>query len=102
MEIIKLPSAIRKEHKHFRSINLKKNKNAYSRLKNMMVPKEMKLAEFRKYYHPVASTQEKKILIGMGIDPWSIEGIKYLGDCKRYKVKLGNPIPFSSNTDDQE
>lgn len=102
MEIIKLPSEIRKERKHFRSANRRNNKNAYSRLKNIMVPNEIKLAEFRKYYHPVASTQEKEILLCMGIDPWSIEGIKYLGDCKRYKIKLGNPISFSANTDDQE
>lgn len=48
MEIIKLPSAVGKERKHMRSINLKKNKHAYNRLKNMMVPSEMKLAQFRK------------------------------------------------------
>ena len=102
MEIIKLPSEIRKERKYFRSANRRNNKNAYSRLKNIMVPNEIKLAEFRKYYHPVASTQEKKILLGMGIDPWSIDGIKYLGDCKRYNVKLGNPIPFPANPNDQE
>lgn len=41
MEIIKLPSAVKKERKRFRSTNLKKNKNAYSRLKNMMVPNEI-------------------------------------------------------------
>ena len=37
MEIIKLPSAIEKERKHMRSSNLKKNKNAYNRLKMMLV-----------------------------------------------------------------
>lgn len=99
MEIIKLPSAIEKERKQFRSVNLKKNKNAYRRLKNMMVPNEMKLAEFRKYYHPVASGIEKEILISMGIDPWSIEGIKYIGDCKRYKIKLGNAIQIPNDNE---
>lgn len=24
---------------------------------------------------------------------WSVEGLKYVGDCKRFKIKLGNPIP---------
>ena len=28
----------------------------------------------------------------MGMDPWSIEGLKYAGDCRRYKIKLGNKI----------
>ncbi len=93
MEIIKLPSAIEKERKHLRSKNLKKNKNAYNRLKNMMVPHEMKLAQFRKYYHSVLSVSEKEILISMGIDPWSVEGLKYVGDCRRFKIKLGNVIP---------
>lgn len=76
-----------------RSINLKKNKNAYTRLKNMMVPYEMKLAQFRKYYHPVLSVSEKEALINMGMNPWSVEGLKYVGDCKKFKIKLGNPIP---------
>lgn len=93
MDIIKLPSAIEKERKHLRSKNLKKNKNAYNRLKNMMVPHEMKLAQFRKYYHSVLSVSEKEILISMGIDPWSVEGLKYVGDCRRFKIKLGNVIP---------
>ena len=93
MEIIKLPSAIEKERKHLRSKNLKKNKNAYNRLKNMMVPHEMKLAQFIKYYHSVLSVSEKEILISMGIDPWSVEGLKYVGDCRRFKIKLGNVIP---------
>lgn len=93
MEIIKLPSAVEKERKHMRSTNLKKNKHAYNRLKNMMVPSEMKLAQFRKYYHPVLSSSEKEVLISMGIDPWSVEGLKYVGDCRKFKIKLGNPIP---------
>lgn len=92
MEIIKLPSAVEKERKHMRSINLKKNKYAYNRLKNRMVPSEMKLAQFRKCSHPVLSSKEKEILINMGIDPWSVEGLKYVGDCRRFKIKLGNPI----------
>ena len=92
MEIIKLPSTVEKERKHMRSNNLKKNRNAYNRLKNMMVPSEMKLAQFRKYYHSVLSSSEKETLINMGIDPWSVEGLKYVGDCRKFKIKLGNPI----------
>ena len=61
-------------------------------LKKMMVPSELPLAKFRKYYHSVLKTEEKKILIDMGMDPWSIEGLKYAGDCRRYKIKLGNKI----------
>lgn len=93
MEIIKLPSAIEKERKHMRLSNLKKNKNAYNRLKMMLVPEKMKLAQFRKYYHSVLSVREKEVLINMGLDPWSIEGLKYVGDCRRFKIKLGDPIP---------
>ena len=93
MEIIKLPSAIEKERKRIRSRNLKKNKNAYNRLKEIMVPQKMKLAQFRKYYHSVLSVSEKEILLGMELDPWSVEGLKYVGDCRRFKIKLGDPIP---------
>ncbi|MBR4344189.1 MAG: hypothetical protein IKP88_16070 [Lachnospiraceae bacterium] len=85
MEIIKLPSEKTKEIKKLRSKNLKKNKNAYNELKKLLVPKEMKLCEFRKYYHPVLSSKEKEMLIGLGMDPWSKEGLKYIGDCKRSK-----------------
>ena len=53
----------------------------------------MKLAQFRKYYHSVLSVREKEVLINMGLDPWSIEGLKYVGDCRRFKIKLGDPIP---------
>ena len=73
--------------------NLKKNKNAYNRLKAIMVPEKMKLAQFRKYYHSVLSVREKEVLINMGLDPWSVEGLKYVGDCRRFKIKLGDPIP---------
>lgn len=90
MEIIKLPSVVEKERKHMRSVNLKKNKNAYSKLESMMVPRELKLAQFRKYYHSVLSKTEKEIVIKMGLNPWSVEGLKYVGDCKRYKIKLGH------------
>ena len=93
MEIIKLPSAIEKERKRMRSANLKKNKNAYNRLKAIMVPEKMKLAQFRKSYHSVLSVWEKEVLINMGLDPWSVEGLKYVGDCRRFKIKLGDPIP---------
>lgn len=93
MEIIKLPSAIEKERKHMRLSNLKKNKNAYNRLKMILVPEKMKLAQFRKYYHSVLSVREKEVLINMGLDPWSIEGLKYVGDCRRFNIKLGDLIP---------
>lgn len=95
MEIIKLPTKIRKERKLQRTSNLKKNQNSYSKLKDKMVPKELKLAQFRKFYHPVLSTHEKECLLNMGLDPWSIEGLKYVGDCKRYKVPLGEKIPLT-------
>ena len=58
----------------------------------MMVPQELKLSQFRRYYHPVLSMNEKKIIINMGLDPWSVEGLKYVGDCRRYKIKLGDAI----------
>lgn len=93
MEIIKLPSEIGKERKQIRSENLKKNKHAYGKLKAMLVPNKMKLSQFRKYYHPVLSVNEKEILIAMKLDPWSVEGLKYVGDCRRLKIKLGDPIP---------
>lgn len=93
MEIIKLPSAIEKEQKQRRSKNLKSNKNAYKQLKEMMVPNELKLWQFRKYYHSVLSTEEKEIVLNMGLDPWSIEGLKYVGDCRRFKISLGMPVP---------
>lgn len=96
MEIIKLPSIIEKERKHMRSANLKKNRNAYKKLKTMLVPDEMRLAQFRKYYHSVLTVSEKEVLISMGIDPWSIEGLKYVGDCRRLKLKLGDAIPNDS------
>lgn len=96
MEIIKLPSVIEKERKHMRSANLKKNRNAYNKLKAMLVPDEMKLAQFRKYYHSVLTVSEKEVLISMGIDPWSVEGLKYVGDCRRFKVKLGEVIPSNA------
>jgi len=92
MEKIKLPSVVEKERKQMRSANLKKNKNAYVKLKSMMVPQELKLAQFRKYYYSVLSKSEKEIVIKMGLDPWSVEGLKYVGDCKRYKIKLGDAI----------
>lgn len=100
MEIIKLPSAIERERKHMRSANLKKNKNAYNKLKSMMVPQELKLSQFRRYYHPVLSMDEKKIIINMGLDPWSVESLKYAGDCRRYKIKLGDAIPELNTTSD--
>ena len=93
MEIIKLPSEVKKEQRCIRSSNLKTNKKAYNELKEVMVPLKMKLAQFRKYYHPVLSLKEKEVLIDMGLDPWSVEGLKYVGDCKRFKLKLGEPIP---------
>ena len=58
------------------------------------VPKKMKLSQFRKWYHPTLSTKEKEVLLGLGIDPWSVEGIKYVGDCKRYNLQLGDKSPL--------
>lgn len=98
MEIIKLPSVIKKNQKKKRSENIKKNRNAYKRLKEMMVPNELKLGKFRKYYRPMLSNKEKEILLNMGIDPWSIKGLKYVGDCKRFKYTLGNPIPDDNDS----
>ncbi len=92
MEIIKLPSAVVKDRKEIRRKNRKNNRNAYNKLKNMMVPSELPLAHFRKYYHSVLSTEEKKILLEMGLDPWSVEGLKYAGDCRRKHVKLGTKV----------
>lgn len=86
MVLVKLPSVVNKERKRRRTIRLKKNKHAYKKLKEMMVPSVMSFAEFRKYYHPVLTTEEKDILLKKGIDPWSLEGLKYVGDCKRKKV----------------
>lgn len=87
MEILKLQFQIDRERKEKRSKNLKKNKGAYAKLKQMLVPSKMSLSTFRRYYHPVLTTQEKEDLITLGIDPWSLEGLKYLGDSKRDKLK---------------
>lgn len=87
MEIIKLSSQIIRERKEKRSKNLKKNKGAYAKLKQMLVPTEMSLSTFRRYYHPVLTTKEKEELIELGIDPWSVDGLKYHGDSKRKKAK---------------
>ncbi len=92
MEIIKLPSAAVKERKDLRRKNLKKNRHAYNELKKLLVPKELPLVKFRKYYHSVLTTEEKEILIEMGLDPWSVEGLKYAGDCRRFNVELGTKI----------
>ena len=92
MEIIKLPSAIVKDRKEIRRKNKKRNRNAYNTLKRMMVPSELPLAKFRKYYHSVLTTEEKQRLIDMGIDPWSVEGLKYAGDCRRKMIKWGDKI----------
>ena len=54
----------------------------------------MKLSQFRKWYHPTLSIKEKEVLLGLEIDPWSVEGIKYVGDCKRYNLQLGDKIPL--------
>ena len=92
MEIIKLPSAIVKDRKEIRRKNKKRNRNAYNTLKRMMVPSELPLAKFRKYYHSVLTTEEKQRLIDMGIDPWSVEGLKYAGDCRLKMIKWGDKI----------
>ena len=93
MEIIKLPSAVIKERKQLRAKNLKKKKHAYNQLKQLLVPKELKIAQFRRFYHSVLTTNEKEILLKMKKDPWSMDGLKYVGDCKRFKVKIGQEIP---------
>lgn len=92
MEIISLPSAVAKKRKVERQKMQKQNKHAYRTLKEQLVPSELTLSDFRRYYHSVLSVKEKQVLIGMGIDPWSVEGLKYAGDCKRYKIKLGCKI----------
>lgn len=86
-----------KERKKIRHKNIEKNKHAYAQLKNQLVPKEMKLYQFRRWYHPTLSTKEKDTLLELGIDPWSIEGIKYVGDCRRYNLQLGDRIPFDED-----
>ena len=81
-----------KAKKEIKKLVIGTKRKPYNMLKKMMVPSELPLAKFRKYYHSVLTTEEKKILIDMGMDPWSIEGLKYAGDCRRYKIKLGNKI----------
>lgn len=92
MKIIELPGALIKNRKKYRHKNLEKNKHAYVELRKQLVPKKMKLSQFRKWYHPTLSTKEKEVLLGLEIDPWSVEGIKYVGDCKRYNLQLGDKI----------
>lgn len=94
MKIIELPGETIKTRKKHRHKNLEKNKHAYAKLREQLVPDKMKLSQFRKWYHPTMSTKEKDILLGLGLDPWSVEGIKYVGDCKRYNLQLGDKIPF--------
>lgn len=94
MKIIELPGALIKNRKKYRHKNLEKNKHAYVELRKQLVPKKMKLSQFRKWYHPTLSTKKKEVLLGFGIDPWSVEGIKYVGDCKRYNLQLGDKIPL--------
>ena len=91
-----------KERKKIRHKNIEKNKHAYAQLKNQLVPKEMKLYRFRRWYHPTLSTKEKDTLLELGIDPWSIEGIKYVGDCRRYNLQLGDRIPFNEEDEDNQ
>jgi transposase len=77
----------------WRSQHLKKNKGAYNKLKEEMVTNgDMKLHEFREYYRPVLNTKEKKKLMEMHIDPFSVKGLKYVGDCKRAGKELGEEI----------
>lgn len=102
MKIIELPKRTVKERKKIRHKNIEKNKHAYAQLKNQLVPKEMKLYQFRRWYHPTLSTKEKDALLELGIDPWSIEGIKYVGDCRRYNLQLGERIPFDEEDEDNQ
>jgi hypothetical protein len=94
MRTVELPKVSTEKRKNIRHKNLEKNKHSYNKLKNQLVPKEMKLYQFRKWYHPTLSTKEKDTLLELGIDPWSVEGIKYVGDCKRYNLQLGDRIPY--------
>ena len=102
MKIIELPGEMIKKQKKYRHKNLEKNKHAYAKLREQLVPDKMKLSQFRKWYHPTLSTKEKDILLGLGLDPWSVEGIKYVGDCKRYNLQLGDKIPFDDDTNINE
>ena len=100
MKIIELPGATIKRRKEYRHKNREKNKHAYVELRKQLVPRKLKLSQFRKWYHPTLSTKEKDVLLGLGIDPWSVEGIKYVGDCKRYNLQLGDKIPFEDDDTD--
>lgn len=102
MKIIELPGETIEKRKKYRHKNLEKNKHAYAKLREQLVPDKMKLNQFRKWYHPTLSTKEKDILLGLGLDPWSVEGIKYVGDCKRYNLQLGDKIPFDDDTNINE
>jgi hypothetical protein len=79
----------------WRSQHLKKNKGAYNKLKEELVTNGgMKLYEFREIYRPVLKTEEKKKLMELKIDPFSVRGLKYVGDCKKAGVEIGElPIP---------
>ncbi len=100
MKIVGLPKVSVEKRKKIRHKNLEKNKHSYAKLKKQLVPKEMKLYQFRKWYHPTLSAKEKDIVLELGLDPWSIEGIKYVGDCRRYNLQLGDRIPFDENESD--
>ena len=102
MKIIELPGEMIEKRKKYRHKNLEKNKHAYAKLREQLVPYKMKSSQFRKWYHPTLSTKEKDILLGLGLDPWSVEGIKYVGDCKRYNLQLGDKIPFDDDTNINE
>lgn len=66
MKIIELPGALIKNRKKYRHKNLEKNKHAYVELRKQLVPKKMKLSQFRKWYHPTLSTKEKRSAIRIG------------------------------------
>lgn len=102
MKIIELLGETIEKRKKYCHKNLEKNKHAYAKLREQLVPDKMKLSQFRKWYHPTLSTKEKDILLGLGFDPWSVEGIKYVGDCKRYNLQLGDKIPFDDDTNINE
>lgn len=92
MKIIKLKQGENFDRKKKRSRNLKKNKGSYRKLREFMVPNHIDLSTFRKFYHPVLTVEEKEVLLKLGMDPWSIDGLKYVGDCKRLKIELGDKI----------
>ena len=83
MKIVELPKVSVEKRKKIRHKNLEKNKHSYAQLKKQLVPKEMKLHQFRKWYHPTLSTKEKDTLPNNQFDVFreSIFSIQQCTDC---------------------